>query len=73
MTTDARPQGDLIATTHLESLFNSGQLGSLGERSNPVTCADPATHCPDEHDAVQIGRRLAFVERLRGWPSEDKA
>jgi hypothetical protein len=48
----------------LESLFNSGHLGSLGERSNPVTCAEPAIYHSNEHDAVHIRRRLAFVKSL---------
>jgi hypothetical protein len=64
MITDARPQGDLIAALHLESLFNPRRLGSLGERSNPVSYEEPAIHYPNEHDAVQIRRRLAFVEGL---------
>jgi hypothetical protein len=64
MITDARPQGGLVTALHSESLFNSGHLGSLSERSNPVTCAEPAIHHSNEHDAVQIRRRLAFVERL---------
>jgi hypothetical protein len=64
MITDARPQGDLIAALHLESLFNPRRLGSLGERSNPVSYEEPAIHYPNEHDAVQMRRRLAFVERL---------
>jgi hypothetical protein len=64
MITDARPRGDLVAALHLESLFNSGHLGSLGERRNPVTCAEPAIHHPNVHDAVQIRRRSALVERL---------
>jgi hypothetical protein len=64
MITDARPQGDLVAAPHLDSLFNSGHLGSLGERSNPVTCAEPAIYHPNEDDAVQIRRRLAFVKSL---------
>jgi hypothetical protein len=64
MITDSRPQGDLVAAPHLESLFNSGHLGSLGERSNSVTRAEPAIYHPNEHDAVQIRRRLAFVKSL---------
>jgi hypothetical protein len=63
MITDTRPQGDLAATLHLESLFNSGHLGSLGERRNPLTCVEPAIRHPNEHDAVQRRRRLTFVER----------
>jgi hypothetical protein len=64
MITDARPDGDVIAALHLESLVNPGHLGSLSERSNPVTCAEAAIHHPNEHDAVQIRSRLAFVETL---------
>jgi hypothetical protein len=64
MTTDARSQGDLIAELHLESLFNSKHLGSIGDRNNPAKYAEPAIPLPTEHDTVQLRERLAFVKRL---------
>jgi hypothetical protein len=64
MTTDAQSQGEQIAALHLESLFNSDHLGSSGDDSNRARYAEPAIHSPNEHDAVQLRHRLAFIKRL---------
>lgn len=60
MITDTRTQGDLVA---VKSLFNSGHLGSIGDRSNHVTFVEPAIHHPNEHGNAQRRRRLAHIER----------
>jgi hypothetical protein len=64
MITDARSKGDLIATPHLESLFNARHLESVSDNSNRATCADPAIHSLQEHAAVRLRHRLAFVQNL---------
>ena len=61
MITDTRTQGDLTAA---ESLFNSGHLGSIGDRSNHVTYVEPAIRHPNERADVQRRSRLAHTESL---------
>ena len=55
-------QGDLIAALHLESSFNVGQR--VGDKINRATYLEPAIHYSDEHDAVQLRHRLAFIQSL---------
>jgi hypothetical protein len=64
MITDPQAHRRLIAALHWESLFDAGHLEGIGDRSNQVACAQPATLYPKEQGAVRPRGRLASIESL---------
>ena len=55
MITDSRSQGELIAALRLERVSDKG---------NRLTHAQPARRYSNEHDTVQLRRRLEFIRSL---------
>ena len=64
MLIDARWQRHLIATLHLEPLFESGRLDGVAGNGRGAMNAYPAMHRARERDVDDIHRLLALLKRL---------